>query len=54
MIEKTQNTASRFSVLDRKKQLNSIQTSIFDLVIIGGGVTGAGIALDASSRGLKV
>ena len=54
MIEETQNTASRFSVLDREKQLNSIQTSIFDLVIIGGGVTGAGIALDASSRGLKV
>ena len=54
MIEETQNTASSFSVLDRENQLNSIQTSIFDLVIIGGGVTGAGIALDASSRGLKV
>lgn len=26
----------------------------FDLLIIGGGITGAGIALDASSRGLKV
>ena len=26
----------------------------FDLVVIGGGITGAGIALDASSRGLKV
>ena len=26
----------------------------FDLVIIGGGITGAGIALDASVRGLKV
>ncbi len=25
----------------------------FDLVIIGGGATGAGIALDASIRGLK-
>jgi glycerol-3-phosphate dehydrogenase len=26
----------------------------FDLLIIGGGITGAGIALDASARGLKV
>jgi glycerol-3-phosphate dehydrogenase len=26
----------------------------FDLLIIGGGITGAGIALDAASRGLKV
>jgi len=54
MKEEIRNTATPFSVLDRKKQLASIQTTIFDLVIIGGGVTGAGIALDASSRGLKV
>lgn len=26
----------------------------FDLIVIGGGITGAGIALDAASRGLKV
>ena len=26
----------------------------FDLVVIGGGITGAGIALDAATRGLKV
>ena len=26
----------------------------FDLLIIGGGATGAGIAVDAASRGLKV
>ncbi len=31
-----------------------MSTSSFDLVVIGGGVTGAGIALDASARGLKV
>lgn len=28
--------------------------SSFDLIVIGGGITGAGIALDASVRGLKV
>jgi glycerol-3-phosphate dehydrogenase len=27
---------------------------IFDLLIVGGGATGAGVALDAASRGLKV
>lgn len=26
----------------------------FDLLIVGGGATGAGVALDAASRGLKV
>ncbi|NVJ89144.1 MAG: glycerol kinase GlpK [Flavobacteriaceae bacterium] len=44
----------RFSNLDRDKILKKIVTKNFDLVIIGGGVTGAGIALDASSRGMKV
>jgi glycerol-3-phosphate dehydrogenase len=28
--------------------------SVFDLIIIGGGATGCGVALDAASRGLKV
>jgi glycerol-3-phosphate dehydrogenase len=27
---------------------------VFDLLIIGGGATGAGVAVDAASRGLKV
>lgn len=44
----------RFSVLDRASQIEKLQTEQFDLAIIGGGVTGAGIALDAASRGLKV
>ncbi|SFW21530.1 glycerol-3-phosphate dehydrogenase/oxidase [Cellulophaga fucicola] len=44
----------RFSVLDRPEQLKKIASTKFDLIIIGGGVTGAGIALDASSRGLSV
>ncbi|MHA7056359.1 glycerol kinase GlpK [Aquimarina sp. M1] len=44
----------RFSILDRERQLQRVQTTKYDLIIIGGGVTGAGIALDAASRGLKV
>ncbi len=44
----------RFSVLDRDLQIRKAKNEKYDLVIIGGGVTGAGIALDAASRGLKV
>ncbi len=45
---------SSFSILNRASQLKRIKESRFDLIIIGGGVTGAGIALDAASRGMKV
>ncbi|WBX74856.1 glycerol-3-phosphate dehydrogenase/oxidase [Tenacibaculum pacificus] len=31
-----------------------LQETEFDILIIGGGITGAGIALDAASRGMKV
>ena len=44
----------RFSALNRSEDLLALTGETFDLVIIGGGITGAGIALDASSRGLKV
>ncbi|MEP1488662.1 MAG: glycerol-3-phosphate dehydrogenase/oxidase [Algibacter sp.] len=43
-----------FSVLNRTETLEKLQAQKFDLAIIGGGVTGAGIALDATSRGLNV
>lgn len=42
-----------FSVLKRPIQIQHISETKFDLVIIGGGVTGAGIALDAASRGMR-
>lgn len=38
----------------RKAIIQHLQEDYFDLIIIGGGATGAGIALDAASRGLKV
>lgn len=44
----------RFSNLDRAKTIQQLSKETFDLVIIGGGITGGGIALDAASRGLKV
>src|SRR5688572_22878500 len=43
----------RFSFTDRPAILNKFRTEKYDLLVIGGGITGAGIALDASSRGLK-
>ncbi|MCG2459409.1 glycerol-3-phosphate dehydrogenase/oxidase [Flavobacteriaceae bacterium F89] len=43
----------RFSNLDREKTVQKLTETTFDLVVIGGGITGAGIALDAASRGLR-
>ena len=43
-----------FSTIHRKTFLSRLQSEHFDLLVIGGGITGAGIALDAASRGLKV
>lgn len=45
---------NKFSALQRKTIQKTLQSEEFDLIIIGGGITGAGIALDASSRGMKV
>ena len=39
---------------NRADLIEYLTHSTFDLLIIGGGATGAGIALDASSRGMKV
>ncbi len=43
-----------FSSLNREGKFNNIVTAEYDLLIVGGGITGAGIALDAVSRGLRV
>ncbi|KAK7068722.1 glycerol-3-phosphate dehydrogenase [Halocaridina rubra] len=37
----------------REEQLKSLANDSFDVLVIGGGATGAGCALDAVSRGLK-
>ena len=41
------------SSLNRSTLLSKLSAEEFDLLIIGGGITGAGIALDAASRGIK-
>tara|TARA_B110000259_G_scaffold85864_1_gene100113 strand:- start:5545 stop:7191 length:1647 start_codon:yes stop_codon:yes gene_type:complete len=45
---------SKFSFFNRKNIAAALKATEFDLLIIGGGITGAGIALDAASRGMKV
>lgn len=44
----------RFSYQDRAKNIERMKNEEFDLLVIGGGITGAGVARDAASRGLKV
>lgn len=42
-----------FSNLNRQEIVTQLKSNIFDVLIIGGGITGAGIALDATTRGMK-
>ncbi|MGH9070290.1 MAG: FAD-dependent oxidoreductase, partial [Acidimicrobiales bacterium] len=42
------------TAFDRSAALEKLRTDSFDLVVIGGGITGAGVALDAAARGLRV
>ena len=44
---------SSFSALNRNENIAQLKSEVFDLVVIGGGATGTGIALDAAARGLK-
>jgi len=39
--------------MERAHQLQRLVSETFDLLVIGGGATGAGVALEAASRGLK-
>lgn len=37
-----------------KRSVDTLTDEIFDLLILGGGITGAGVALDAATRGIRV
>jgi glycerol-3-phosphate dehydrogenase len=39
---------------DRARSLQRLGNETFDVLVIGGGITGAGVALDAAARGLRV
>ncbi|MGK5083943.1 glycerol-3-phosphate dehydrogenase/oxidase, partial [Bdellovibrionota bacterium FG-1] len=46
--------SSEFSFRSRTLSLKRFQEETFDLLVIGGGITGAAVARDAATRGLKV
>jgi glycerol-3-phosphate dehydrogenase len=41
-------------VIERGQALAALSSEDFDVVVVGGGITGAGVALDASTRGYSV
>ncbi|MEO8556691.1 MAG: glycerol-3-phosphate dehydrogenase/oxidase [Actinomycetota bacterium] len=46
--------SSRLNEARRARELDELTSGTVDVLVVGGGVTGAGIALDAASRGLSV
>ena len=42
------------AVTARRSAVERLRTETFDLLVVGGGITGAGVALDAAARGLRV
>ncbi len=42
------------SFLNRSEHLKALRNDVFDLLVVGGGITGAGVARDAALRGLSV
>ena len=46
--------ASRLDPRQRGEALRRMSEEIFDIIVVGGGVTGCGTALDAATRGLSV
>ena len=41
-------------MIDRRDALRALSSEQFDVVVVGGGITGAGVALDAATRGYSV
>src|SRR5215468_8528517 len=45
---------TEFSWRARRESLSKFAQEVFDILIIGAGITGAGLAMDAALRGLRV
>jgi glycerol-3-phosphate dehydrogenase len=52
--QQSRNEPVRFSAADRSADLAAMAASPLDVLVVGGGITGVGVALDAASRGLRV
>lgn len=46
--------STRLNARTRARDMAALHTDVVDVLVVGGGVTGAGVALDAASRGLSV
>jgi len=46
--------SDRLNAERRARELDALPGEVVDLLVVGGGVTGAGVALDAAARGLSV
>nr|CAD7585486.1 unnamed protein product [Timema genevievae] len=53
MAEVKQERRGKHTLPTRAEQIKSLETDSFDVLIIGGGASGAGCALDSVTRGLK-
>jgi len=47
------DTPSRPPAFDRAEALGRLASEQFDVLVVGGGITGAGVAVDAATRGLR-
>lgn len=54
MLKANNKNLSSTSTSKSRRHVKASANDDYDLIIIGGGITGAGIALDASLRGMKV
>src|ERR1051325_11093262 len=50
----SRNDEHHWSGTRMKRNVTALEGELFDLAILGGGITGAGVALDAALRGLRV
>jgi len=53
MTAKLASPAPPLNAALRNERLDALDDEVFDLMVVGGGITGAGIARDAAMRGLK-
>src|SRR4051812_27826208 len=47
-------SSSHLTAARRERELAALPDEVVDILVVGGGVTGTGVALDAASRGLSV